>query len=329
MIPPIDSAVLAANPKFALLHKTLVTKHLKPDGGTRNHPKEWERHAQATELKTLRLKFTRAKVLQKALEELPLTSPAPASTKTSSSRQSTPVTEIPLPAKLTELIILLTLSLRSPTALPLPNLSANIQAIAALVSTHLTSHALPLTRLMNPHTNPSFLHRQIPSLAISIIALRDHVTGLRLRLAAKRTTLTDLAVKLLHLYTAQAATVIRILEQTTHGCLSRHSRAHAEMLSLSCATTAAEAESKSRIAADLVYGPEAVRALQVYREHLRDGKVRMESRKGGAERELGRYGVGREEGGKERIMREIARVWEEMEGEVEEVKGDIGRLRGR
>ena len=74
---------------------------------------------------------------------------------------------------------------------------------------------------------------------------------------------------------------------------------------MSCATTAAEAEQKSRVGEGLVYGPEAVRALGVYREHLRDGKVRMESRRGGAERELARYGVGRE--GKERVMKEIAR----------------------
>lgn len=96
------------------------------------------------------------------------------------------------------------------------------------------------------------------------------------------------------------------------------------MLSLSCSTTALEAEQKLRVAEGLVYGPEAVRALEVYREHLRDGRVRMESRKGGAERELGRYGVGRE---KERVMREVARVWGEMEGEMEEVRGDIERLR--
>ncbi|OBT74868.1 hypothetical protein VF21_06738 [Pseudogymnoascus sp. 05NY08] len=328
MIPPLDSAVLAANPKFALLHKTLVTKHLTPDGGTRNHPRRGEREGVATELKTLRLKATRAKILQKALEELPLTSPAPASTKTSSSRQSTPAAEIPLPAELTELIILLTLSLKSPSPLQLPNLSSNLQTIAALVSTHLTAHALPLTRLINPHTNPSFLHRQIPSLASSVLALREQITTLRLRLASSRAEVANLTVKLLEIYTAQAAAVIRVLEQTTHGSLSRHSRAHAELLSLSCCTTAVEAQQKWRTAENLVYGPEATRALGVYREHLRDGRVRMESRKGGAERELARYGWGRE-GGKERVMREIARVWGEMEGEGEEVRGDIGRLRGR
>lgn len=99
------------------------------------------------------------------------------------------------------------------------------------------------------------------------------------------------------------------------------------MLALSCASTAAEVEQKSRVGEGLVYGPKAVKALGAYGEHLRDGRVRMEGRRGGAERELARYGVGRD-GGKERVMREIARVWGEMEGEVEEVRGDIGRLRG-
>lgn len=99
------------------------------------------------------------------------------------------------------------------------------------------------------------------------------------------------------------------------------------MLALACATTAVEVEKKARVGEGLVYGAEARRALAVYGEHLRDGRVRMEGRRGGAERELGRYGVGRD-GGKERVMREIARVWGEMEGEMEEVRGDIGRLRG-
>ncbi|KFY15956.1 hypothetical protein V491_05491, partial [Pseudogymnoascus sp. VKM F-3775] len=78
MIPPIDSAVLQANPKFALLHKTLSTKLLTPDGGTKNHPAQAERDAVSAELKDLRLKATRAKILRTALEELPLTEPAPA-----------------------------------------------------------------------------------------------------------------------------------------------------------------------------------------------------------------------------------------------------------
>ncbi|KFY31086.1 hypothetical protein V494_08007, partial [Pseudogymnoascus sp. VKM F-4513 (FW-928)] len=75
MIPPIDSAVLEANPKFAALHKTLKTKVLTPDGGTRNHPAQKEREAVSAELKDLRLKATRAKILQTALEQLPLTEP--------------------------------------------------------------------------------------------------------------------------------------------------------------------------------------------------------------------------------------------------------------
>ncbi|KFY62540.1 hypothetical protein V497_02329, partial [Pseudogymnoascus sp. VKM F-4516 (FW-969)] len=274
MIPPIDSAVLAANPKFALLHKTLSTKLLTPDGGTKNHPAQPEREAVATELKHLRLKATRARILQTALEELPLTEPAPASaSKASSARQHpSPAAEVPLPAELTELIILLTLSLRSSTPLPALALQTHLPTIAALLSTHLTTHALPLARLTNPHTNPSFLHRSIPSLPSSVLALRDQVSTLRLQLAANRTALTDLAVNLLKIYTAQSAAVIRVLEQTTHGALARNARAHAEMLALACASTAAEAEQKSRVGEGLVYGPEAVRALEAYREHLRDGK---------------------------------------------------------
>lgn len=62
---------------------------------------------------------------------------------------------------------------------------------------------------------------------------------------------------------------------------------------------------------------------------LRGGRERLRERAKVKERELWGYGVGREDGGgKEKIMREIARVWGELRGEMEDVKRDVERLMG-
>jgi hypothetical protein len=45
MLPPIDEAVLQANPDFAALHKTLTTAVLNPNGSSRVEPNAKERDA--------------------------------------------------------------------------------------------------------------------------------------------------------------------------------------------------------------------------------------------------------------------------------------------
>jgi len=72
------------------------------------------------------------------------------------------------------------------------------------------------------------------------------------------------------------------------------------------------------------------RALVNYAAHLRDARVRVEERVRDLEAKLGEFGVGVEGGeGKERVLREMARVYGGMRGEVEEVRGDLERLKGR
>jgi hypothetical protein len=44
VFPPVEDAVLQANPKFAALYKTLTTRILKPDGSS-NNPAQAERDA--------------------------------------------------------------------------------------------------------------------------------------------------------------------------------------------------------------------------------------------------------------------------------------------
>jgi hypothetical protein len=47
MLPPVEDAVLAANPNFAALHKALTTKILEPDGSTQKNLAQAERAANA------------------------------------------------------------------------------------------------------------------------------------------------------------------------------------------------------------------------------------------------------------------------------------------
>lgn len=94
-----------------------------------------------------------------------------------------------------------------------------------------------------------------------------------------------------------------------------------------------EAMEKKEKGERMVYTDEVREALGEYVRHLRDGRERLKERRKGAERVLLGYGVGREaegEGaGKEKVMREIARVYGELMREVGEVGKDVERLRGR
>jgi hypothetical protein len=83
----------------------------------------------------------------------------------------------------------------------------------------------------------------------------------------------------------------------------------------------------------MVYTEQVKSALQEYVRHLRDGRERLRERRKGAEKVLWGYGVGRtgEEGGveKEKVMKEIARVYGEMVKELRDVGRDVERLKGR
>lgn len=78
-----------------------------------------------------------------------------------------------------------------------------------------------------------------------------------------------------------------------------------------------------------VYSPSAMRALEGYADHLRDARGRVGEDIRGLRDVLGSYGVRDGEGGDqgmERTMREMARVYREMNRQVEEVRGDLVRL---
>lgn len=144
-------------------------------------------------------------------------------------------------------------------------------------------------------------------------------------------------VKVLQAYQTATSLTIQILETSKHGSLSlkRHYQTKITYLAQLVERVRLEAMEKKGKGERMVYTDEVRGALGEYVRHLRDGRERLRERRKGAERVLWGYGVGREEEGdgagkgKERVMREVAKVYGELMREVGEVGRDVERLRGR
>jgi hypothetical protein len=357
MLPPIENSVLQNNPKFAALHVTLANNILNPNGSTKNHPAQKELDAvtevdppcppsttvsnKTQSLRAARIRAAKSQLLRNALSNLELAAPTTSTTSKSKAPAKTTAT---LPTELLELILLLSSRLSSA---PLPpsskklleattqwtSLPSHLPQIGSLLSSHLQTQALALARILTPTTNPSYLHRSIPKLHDSIKTLQSEITTKKRDLAIRRAGLVSKTTTLLGLYHLATTLVILILEQSVHGSVSRNVKAHAELLSLTAQSLNLQVKEKALRGEKMVYTEPVKSALHEYVRNLRDGRERLRERRKEAERVLWGYGVGRteEEGGveKERVMREIARVYGEMVKEVREVGRDVERLKGR
>jgi hypothetical protein len=357
MLPPIEDSVLQSNPKFAALHVTLANNILNPNGSTKNHPAQKELDAvtevhppcpysttvsnKTQSLRAARIRAAKSQLLRSALSNLDLATPTTSTTSKSKAPVKTTAT---LPTELLELILLLSSRLSSA---PLPpsskklleattqwtSLPSHLPQIGSLLSSHLQTQALALARILTPTTNPSYLHRSIPKLHDSIKTLQSEITTKKRDLATRRAGLVSKTTTLLGLYHLATTLVILILEQSVHGSVSRNAKAHAELLSLTAQSLNLQVKEKALRGEKMVYTEPVKSALHEYVRNLRDGRERLRERRKEAERVLWGYGVGRTEevGGveKERVMREIARVYGEMVKEVREVGRDVERLKGR
>jgi hypothetical protein len=163
------------------------------------------------------------------------------------------------------------------------------------------------------------------------------VSGLQLEnddakasLRARRTALVEKTTIFLRTCHLAISLIIRILEQSKHGSVSRHIKTKAEYLNVVARTVELETREKGVRGNKMVYTEEVNGALQNYMRNLRDRRERFRERKADAERVLWGYGVGREEGNeKEKVMREIARVYSELGREFKEVGRDVERLKGK
>lgn len=213
---------------------------------------------------------------------------------------------------------------------PFSSLDTLMPDLASLVSSSLQSSAVQIARAAFPATNPSFTHRQVPSLACRIGELTADLHRQSETLAKARLSATDCLARLLQRQTEALVLLIRSLE-AKHGGIARSLEYRAADVSLEAQLGQASAETALWNVSKDVYGPEVRDALENYSTHLRDGQLRLREAMRTAQVELQDYGVavdGRAgDPRKERALREAARVHRETRRQIEDAQSDLSRLR--
>ncbi|KAI1490912.1 hypothetical protein F5X96DRAFT_513823 [Biscogniauxia mediterranea] len=396
MLPPINEDVLGKNPEFAKVYKTITGSLLNPDGSTKGDAAAEKRDQVREELKAHRLKATRLHLLREAIatadpRRTPASAPessqppertsrrtksraqssAVATTTTTINSQTTPV----LPPELCDLLLMIPVFLSKASSMPpdrlalllgnppFTHLPTYFPQLAALVSARLARQASTLARLLHPNTNPSYIHRSIPSLHATAAALLAHLAERKAALSQARLQTAHALTRHLARHAAALALVLRGLE-AKHGPAARATELRAEEARVDARAWALACEALLWDTRREVYPPEARAALENYRRHLRDARRRLADGVNTRKAELRDYGVvvgdgddddnddnnnhdhdaddgiGKEGDGdgsgggagaggnksKERTMREMARVWREMDTRLKEVRADLARL---
>ncbi|KAI2602493.1 hypothetical protein GGR54DRAFT_500355 [Hypoxylon sp. NC1633] len=358
MLPPIEESVLQNNPDFERLYKTVTGSLLNVDGSTKsNDAAAKKRDAVRHKLKTRRLEATKQHLLCQAITASaasahtsnPSTNSAAShkqqqqlqNHRRTGSRTQTqtqhPQPSIPAPPpEILDLLLLLTPFLtnastmsRSAVALlltqpPFSSLEIIFPNLTATLSSTLSHQAGALARVLNPSTNPSYIHRTIPSLTPITVALQSDLRSATQALSRSRQRAAFDLTTHLSQHARALSHLVRVLE-AKHGAAARSAELRAADVSLAAQEWAVAAEALLWDTWRAVYPPEARRALVSYRRHLGSARMRLADAVRVREAELGDYGV---EGdvGKERAMREMARVWRDMEARLREVRVDLDRL---
>ncbi|KAI4599016.1 hypothetical protein KJ359_002433 [Pestalotiopsis sp. 9143b] len=350
MLPPVEASVLAANPDFAQLYNTLTTNVLNPDGSTKNDPDAQQRELVREELKEYRFKATKKDLLRNAISTVPPPSSRAPARQHARSKSLRVVSQesAPLPPGLLDLLLVLPPFLErgqdmSPEELelllsspPLSEFPTLLPQFTRIISSHLTTQARSLARVMHPSTNPSFIHRAIPHILPTTQALISSLSTDRAALTSNRLRATSNVVDHLNQQSEALLLLLRALE-AKHGIMAQSSTLRASDASLGARSKAASLDLQLWETRSMVYPPESQAALQNYRLHLRDAQMQISNKLRTREQELGEYGVSisTEEGGlglakadpaREAKFREMGRVWLEMEKRLKEIDGDLKRL---
>ncbi|KAL2892000.1 hypothetical protein HOO65_011358 [Ceratocystis lukuohia] len=294
MLPPIDESVLEKNPNFKVLYTTLTTAVLNGDGTAAARRGATEHQKVVDELDHHRLKEARRHLLTDAIATTaPQEEPRkPQSRSIPSSTRREPASELS-------------------TSQPLPD----------------DASALGLSRVAHPGTNPSYLHRNIANLPATVASLQTSLDKQKSNLAKARLAAQAEVVNILERRTQALTQLVRALE-AKHGAVARSAEHSAAELALQAQIAEAEASlSLHRVRKD-IYSTEVCSALRNYGRHLQDARLRLEEALRTRKMELAEYGVGVEgQEGKERFMREAAKTYREMSRQMEDIEGDLERLR--
>ncbi|KAK6535314.1 hypothetical protein TWF694_001778 [Orbilia ellipsospora] len=296
MMPIFPDEVLRKNPQFKAVLQDLTTNKLNPDASSKlSNQGIKESEDVDKRLTILREELVKAKIIRQRLVH----------------------TLNELPADLKEVVDLYISSQNSSTILRKDDEAFFLEGLPLIcksLNKILLEDATDLANMCDdedtsPYTLPETITNRLTTLETNRLTL--HQT----RISTLHSTLT-LAAHHLNLLT----TTLKLIEQTKHGLSSRAQKTQAKHLAL----VSDSLEGKVRImqydALDRLYDPDTLGALEFYREHLEDTKVRLKKMARKAEGELAEY-----DGFGEQVRRDVE-VYARILGEVERVKGEIGRL---
>ncbi|KAF2185252.1 hypothetical protein K469DRAFT_165170 [Zopfia rhizophila CBS 207.26] len=303
MLPPIHPSTLERNPGFDVLYKDLCTRKLNPDGSTRDTKKQRIHDEIRRNLDTVRVELAKSQILIRTLADLP-------------SKAGD------LPPELHEVTEIITAQLSG----HVPDLDRevlegdveffleNVEPISTAISQQLTIVADHLGKIANPKAPPS-----IPSLpSTSQTLLSSATVDLPAELATERVELANLAYKVLTTHRQVLETVIRILEQSKHGSISRATKTRAELLNSKAVALGLRARIHS-----LTHPPppEFLQALRNFRSSQESTEQVLLDRESLAKKALEHY----EKAGS-KAMLDIARRAEYLRKEIARTEAEIGKL---
>lgn len=190
----------------------------------------------------------------------------------------------------------------------------NIDIIATAVSTQLQTLTNHLCTIASPLDVPA--PSSLPTVAEDLIT--SATLNLPQELLAARTELTNILTSLLSLHKQILESSIRILEQTQHGSLARHTKARAELLHSRATLLGLQAKCYT-----FGHPPPAefVAALKEFRKSQGTGERALRDREALAKQSLRLYEQAGEKG-----VRELAKRKGYLEGETRRIEREIASL---
>ncbi|TKA75433.1 hypothetical protein B0A55_04880 [Friedmanniomyces simplex] len=299
MLPPVESNVLVANPKFEALYHNLCANKLDENGPTKLDVKaQKEREALQEKLYRTRLDGARRDVIRANLQDLAYRDDA-------------------LPDDLRELVALAAAVLGGEISDEDKELVNGELERLSVNTSHLHREVGTLGQLLGTDRHLSF--NNIPT---AIQQLKTKTTTSRSQLSHSRLALAQNTQHLHELHRQVLETSIRVLEQTIHGSVARGTKAKADYQA-----TVAEGMSKklSLQHAQLlqqVYSPGMQEALRARADSMQRESAVLRTKIRDAEHRLDEYRSSREVQGMVKKYAEIVR-------ESEKVKEEIVRLEKR
>jgi hypothetical protein len=193
---------------------------------------------------------------------------------------------------------------------------SNIGIISSALSGQLLAIVSHLCKIADPKSPPA-----ISSLHTAATSLYDTTTEtLPHDISTARIHLTNTTTTLLTTHLSLLTTGIRILEQTQHGALARHTKSSAELLHTRATVLGLQAKIHTFTHPP---PPEFVAALKEFKKAQGTGEKALRDREALARRELELY----EKAG-ERGMRDLSKRKMYLDSEISSVQDEIAKLQG-